>query len=202
MLHQIRILLFPLRYLKIYHEDKYWFDWVFPLVLTSIVLLVHFSIPSGLSLAGGDGLVKALNPLIQVLTGFYVAALAVIATFQNSDIDKLMKGDPPEVFEPRGAEDVSVKLTRRRFLSYMFGYLAFVSFVLYGMGVVILMSAGYVTHIPPSSLYWGKTIGIGLFSFAFFNLVITTLLGLYYLTYKIHLKDSVIVTRGHDDKEG
>ncbi len=74
---------------------------------------------------------QLVNGLLQVLIGFFVASLAAVATFQRPGMDENMRGKAPTL-QGKG-------VTRRQYLCYMFGYLAFMSIAVYfGSGVLEL----------------------------------------------------------------
>ncbi|MGK9996690.1 hypothetical protein O6197_24780, partial [Salmonella enterica subsp. enterica] len=84
-----------------------------------------------ISLIETNGLLLQVNGLLQVLIGFYIAALAAVSTFSSSSIDEVMAGVPPTLVEKFRGQKLTVELTRRRFVCYLFGYLALVSFMLF-----------------------------------------------------------------------
>jgi hypothetical protein len=86
-----------------------------------------------------------------------------------------------------------IDLSRRRFLSLMFGYLSFVSLFLYlGGGIANLFADSFKALLP---LYWhpaARWIFVFLYIFLLANLLITTLLGLFYMSDRIHRHDPVL----------
>lgn len=188
-------LLAPIGYLRLKHQEKIWFDFVIPFLISALVVVVYLLLPRPFPLLGDRGLISAVNGLLQVLTGFYIAALAAVATFDKPGMDLIMDGDPPTINEMRKGAPKDIELTRRRFLSYLFGFLSFESLLLFVIGVVLnLLSdsicvwmdgAEYLTGIVKPFLLFIYMAMLG-------NLVTTTLLGLYYLTVRIHVNKSVI----------
>src|SRR5258706_8987546 len=79
-------------------------------------------------------MVPAFTDLLQVLTGFYIASLAAVATFNKPGLDDPMAGDPPTLREDYCAITTVKPLTRRRFLCLLFGYLSWLSLFLYFIG--------------------------------------------------------------------
>ncbi|MEJ1644057.1 hypothetical protein SMA60_27945, partial [Escherichia coli] len=71
--------------------------------------------------------------------GFYIAALAAVSTFSSPSIDEVMAGDPPTLLEKFRGQKIKVELTRRRFVCYLFGYLALVSFMLFCLGMISVL---------------------------------------------------------------
>ncbi|HAU4875867.1 TPA: hypothetical protein F3L11_12875 [Aeromonas hydrophila] len=144
--------------------------------------------PKPFPLMGPSGLIVQINGLLQVLIGFYIASLAAVATFQGQGMDEFMDGTPPTLKEEiKGAKKIT-KLSRRRFLSYLFGYLALMSLAVFFAGVVVNLVSPSLSQWF-AGFDWGNYYKLGLlFVYLFFicNVFITTLLGLYYLTVRIH----------------
>lgn len=184
----VRKLAAPMSYLRIFHSEKIWFDLYLPLFFASFFTAGYTLIPMPFPLLGTTGLIVQINGLLQVLIGFYIAALAAVATFQGRGMDGFMDGTPPTLKEKSKGLYKSIPLSRRRFLSYLFGYLALMSLAVFFSGVVVnLVSSSLSQWI--SSLTWAFHYKLGfLFTYLFLvcNIFITTMLGLYYLTVRIH----------------
>jgi hypothetical protein len=181
----------PLSYLLIKHEEKRWYDYRIPLIGAVIVMCVYYFYPNQIPLVGTTGLLVQVNGLLQVLIGFYIAALAAVSTFSNSTIDEVMAGDAPTLVEKFRGTKLKVELTRRRFVCYLFGYLALASFFLFCLGLISILvgktvSSGLGELISPDFLWAFKTIFIGLYSLILINIITTTLLGLYFLSVRFH----------------
>ncbi|MGV3170508.1 hypothetical protein ACEE45_09280 [Proteus vulgaris] len=184
-------LLQPLKYLTIKHEEKRWYDIWYPLAASLIVVLVYWFIDKPFSILGKNGLIPQINGLLQILIGFYIASLAAIATFSNKNIDSVMAGTPPTVKEKVNGKYRAIPLIRRRFLCYLFGYLALAGFILFGVGLIMILFSPQLEHSVSmihydSALKIFKTLFVWGYTFALANIVSTTLLGLYYLTVRIH----------------
>ncbi|WP_025123875.1 MULTISPECIES: hypothetical protein [unclassified Serratia (in: enterobacteria)] len=184
-------LLAPLGYLKIRHDEKWKYDFGYP-VLGALMLTICYGVMSvPFSILGKGGLVPQVNGLLQVLIGFYIAALAAVATFSNPAIDELMAGTPPTIKEQYRENWLVVPLKRRRFLCYLFGYLALLSFSVFGFGLAVSLFTDSVInfiilHSSPVVLKCFKVMFLFIYSTVLLNLVTTTLLGLYYLSIRIH----------------
>lgn len=185
------VILTPLRYIRIKYPDKRILEVFFPMIFATGFLIVDFFTAGGLNVIGERGLVDKFSSLIQILSGFYIAALAAIATFQNSTIDDVMSGSPPTIVEPdsNGFFGV-VELTRRRFLSYMFGYLAFISIGLFFLGVVVELIAPILKIVIPGYIDYFQSFFVFVYTYVFFSMMLTTFLGLYFLSYRIHLVEN------------
>lgn len=117
----IKKLLKPLYYLKIKHEQKLFIDIYLPLMVAALFCFAfsyfcrnRFCRKKWFSAVG--------EWLLQVLMVF-VASLAAVATFQRPGMDENMRGKAPTL-QGKG-------VTRRQYLCYMFGYLAFMSIAVY-----------------------------------------------------------------------
>ncbi|WP_447873440.1 hypothetical protein [Serratia fonticola] len=184
-------LLAPLGYLKIKHSEKWRYDFGYPLLGAALFTLCYGLMSSPFSILGKGGLVPQVNGLLQVLIGFYIAALAAIATFSNPTIDELMAGTPPTIREEYRGNWIVVELKRRRFLCYLFGYLALLSFSVFGFGLAASLFTDsvinfLVLHSSEVVLKSLKLLFLYVYCAVIFNMVTTTLLGLYYLSIRIH----------------
>lgn len=184
VLHQ---LLTPIRYLFIRHPAKRLLDWVVPALLASIVTSALLSLPHPVRVLGESGLISIFTNLLQILVGFYIAALAAVATFERSGMDEPLAGEPVQMVELCNGHLTTVNLTRRRFLSMMFGYLSFLGLALYFFGALVTLLAENLRVVIPDEMRI-SAIGAFLFFYLFWasNLLVTTLLGLHYLSDRIH----------------
>lgn len=181
----------PLSYLRIKHEEKGWYDYKIPLAVSLFVTVMYHSHASKISLVATNGLLLQVNGLLQVLIGFYIAALAAVSTFSSPSIDEVMAGDPPTLLEKFRGQKIKVELTRRRFVCYLFGYLALVSFMLFCLGMIsVLIGKPFhlwlVTFVSAEIILWLKTFFVSVYIFILMNIITTTLLWLYFLAVRFH----------------
>jgi hypothetical protein len=177
----------PVAYLRIRHPVKAWFDWYIPLLLTVVCVAFILVIPKPIKLFGDHGVVFIITDLIKMLTGFYIAALAAVATFPRDSMDEPIEGEPVTLSVKRKGVAKKSELSRRRFLSYLFGYLAFMGLALYFVGAVSSLLGPNLTLLQLA--WWGVLLKwCFVFGYLFFtiNLLTTTLLGLHFLTDRIH----------------
>ncbi|MCB1509637.1 MAG: hypothetical protein KDJ36_01945 [Hyphomicrobiaceae bacterium] len=177
-------LLTPLSFLRLESADLFRYQWGIPGALTIASLIVYYILPTEPLLLGSEGLVARMNGLLGTLIGFYIAALAAVATFPNAKLDETMKGRAPKLAYQRGGENRVETLTRRRFLSVLFGYSAFLSIALYGFGILTFaiepsIEQGLLRRIL--SVVW-----IASYAFMLNSLTVVTLLGLSYLIERMH----------------
>lgn len=169
----------PLRYLKITHREKTFFDYVLPAIATAIFLVVNqYLLPKPLLFLGEKSIVSIVNGILQMLSGFYIASLAAVATFSRPEIDEQMLNAPTLN---------SIPVTRRLFLTHLFGYLAFTSIMLYFIGGFAQIATENINQIAGSE--YGEIISWfakSFYTFGIFNLIFVTLLGLYFMIDRIH----------------
>lgn len=188
----------PLRYLSIDHPEKRKFDLYLPLIFCVIFILPIFSEQFRQDALGALDIVGKISGFLGVLTGFFIAALAAVATFGKQEMDDPMPGEPPVRLEHRvNRETYFEALSRRRFLSLLFGYLSFMSLTLYIIGYIYLVLDKYLiaTSYPPL-LFPGVRTGIFsvfwvFYSFFIANILSNTYLGLFYLSDRIHRPNKV-----------
>ncbi|HIF5822076.1 TPA: hypothetical protein ACX3FG_002762 [Vibrio parahaemolyticus] len=174
-----RQLVSPLSYLtRFEHKAKRWYDVWYPLFFAIVTILFLFfavdesKIPS---------LIKDINGFLGNLPGFFIAALAAIATFGNARIDEEVNGVKVYMQDGSGPFPVS----RRRFLSSMFAYLTGLSLITV-IGTHIALRIQVENPFLEKALNWG---GFFLFFFVIWQLVLTSFLGLYYLGERLHESD-------------
>ena len=171
-----------------------------------IALVIVFSLPLLSDSFRADAVEKLdvigkLSAFLGVLTGFFIAALAAVATFGKTEMDDPMPGDPPLRLEHKiNKETFFENLTRRRFLSLLFGYLSFLSLTLYVIGYGYTVVDGYfvsslakTTREAVFSIFWI------FYMFWIANILSNTYLGLFYLSDRIHRPNKAPVW-GSDDK--
>lgn len=191
----------PLQYLKIAHPEKWKFDYGLPLFLAAFFALPLISHDFVKDALGSLDIVGKLSSFLGVLTGFFIAALAAVATFGKQEMDDPMPGEPPVRLEHKvNTETYFENLSRRRFLSFLFGYMSFLTLVLYVVGYVYLISDKY--WLAEAAPLWRPTIFRifwCVYVFALANLLSNTLLGLFYLTDRIHRPNRVAQWGSRDD---
>ena len=193
-------LLKPLAYLLLRHESLRTFQWYLPLFLSIVASLVFLFLPAKPTFTAADGLIPIVTRLLQILTGFFIASLAAVSTFDKRNMDELMSGTAPYLLIRVNGEKVKDELTRRRFLCYLFGYLSLLSFGLYFLGSLSSLAAENL-HVVIPVKYFSACRFTCLFIYLLFTfqLIVSTLLGLYYMTHRIHVKDYTVLM---DEEEG
>jgi hypothetical protein len=176
-------------YLSIRHPTKPVVDWVVPGVLSLVATVAVFLVRGKINFYGAGGFVSLALGYVQNLPGFYIAALAAIATFPRVEIDQVLAGNPvPKIVtvDSQGNENL-IELTRRRFLCLMFAFLTAECIVLTILSAIGLTLAAPVRAAVSDFLYIALFI-IATFSYfmLFFQLIVATFWGIFYLGEKIH----------------
>lgn len=174
----------PVSYLFIKHRDKYLYDWVIPSLALGVLAVVSYVMK--LTLLDMYDFLAGVSEFLSSLPGFFVAALAAIATFNRLDIDKPMAGeDPPKVETLINTQYRDVELSRRRFLCMLFSFLAVQSIVLSVVGL-IPESFGFYND---DQVLVSDYVAYGFIASYFFftmQLLTATMHGMYYLGDRIH----------------
>ncbi|HIH2651542.1 MAG: hypothetical protein IOC39_25755 [Burkholderia sp.] len=185
-------LLRPFAYWSIKFEKKWQLDWGIPAVLTimSVAALVGASHLKPIMVLGDSGLLAKMLSFVQSLPGFYIAALAAIATFNRIDIDRIMPAPPPRMNVNIRGRSIAIDLTRRRFLCVLLAFLTAESLVLI-MTAMLGLSAGPSLKLAVTEEYQRLTLYscLAIYMLFFWQMLCVTFLGLFYLGERIHQPD-------------
>lgn len=183
-------LLRPLAYITIRDESKWKIDFAFPLVLAVLSTSTFVLLPKTPTIFSSVGFVALFIGLLQILPGFYLTALAAVATFNRPDMDFLMPAPVPTVSISVSGMPQNIDLTRRRMLSMLFGYLTFVCFAMYFGSVISIIAAPSVKEIMPETVHaWAVRFFIFLYAFFMGQIISITMFGLYQLSDRMHQPD-------------
>ena len=189
----------PCNYLRIRHGEglfasKAVYDFVLPAVLTGLTIAVALALNMKLSIFHNEKFFSSLSGLLSILIGFYMAALAAVATFDRAGIDNRLVGTDAvlKVRNPDGGGVKDKLLSYRQFISYLFGNASFLSFVIYAclllagstwkrIEAVIAKYPG-ADWVMPSML---DPISFVVVFFCLWQLFVTSLLGIYFLAERI-----------------
>lgn len=186
------MLLRPFLYLRIRHSTSTlpWMNWGVPAVIAAVTLAEFGLLAPSVNLFHASGVFDRLLGFIQSLPGFYLAALAAVATFGRPDLDELMPGTPPTAPILYHGKSRVVELTRRRFLSLLFSYLTALSIAITLTLVVGLPVVDQVRAALPSGFVAAaRCLVAAPVLFFTSQLVVVTLWGLYYLGERMHTPD-------------
>lgn len=177
-------LLRPWSYLLIRPQtsDLKMVNYYLPLGLALVTIFSSYLINSdGATIFLDDSALIKIGSFIQTLPGFYLAALAAIATFSKPDLDAFLLGKELYISNEDGNE---IRLTRRRFLTIMFAYLTVQSFV-FSLLCVMINNINFSIFDYATNNYLAFIVG-GFLFFIFWQLITITLWGIFYLAEKIH----------------
>lgn len=188
----LRNLLRPLAYLTIDHRQKWVVDWLYPLLLAALSTAVLFILKSkaNFPLYADNAIVGKILGFVQGLPGFYIAALAAIATFNKIDIDKTMPAPAPKLGIMIQGKSIAIELTRRRFLCSMFAFLTAESFFVIVMAILGETLSAPIKSLLPTSLHCiASAAFIFVLMLAFWQMLVTSFFGLFYLGDRLHQPD-------------
>ncbi|MBT2326491.1 hypothetical protein J7E62_29690 [Variovorax paradoxus] len=182
----------PFAYLTIKHKSRLpqIVNWIVPSAIA--ILAVGTARAGGLDIDvfGTNGAVSRVLSFVQSLPGFYIAALAAIATFGGVDMDRIMPGDAPTMSIIYHGQSTEVKATRRRFLSAMFSYLTACSLAITLGSIGVLAIAEPLARLVPTQFHWAFKDVFGFLYLLFLGqMTCVTMWGLFYLGERIHTPD-------------
>jgi len=162
------------------HPDKWVYDWAVPALITATMIFYCSQFVAVETIFSSNGLVSKLNSVISTLPGFFIAALAAVATFGRSDIDDIMD-HPPKIEILKGEHLIEVEMTRRRYLSVLFAYLTAISSIISICGYFVTESS-IVTDKSNVAIYAASAV----YFFIVSQMIVATFQGLYYLGERLH----------------
>lgn len=170
-------------FFRLRSEDITYFQYVFPTVLTLVTLVLYELIQGDYFVVNLDSFVASATTLMGVLIGFYIAALAAVTSFPNESLNSIMSGRAPKIRE-RTAENLE-EITRRRFLSILLGYCAFLSIFIYGVGSVAA-AIEVSTDVSPLARSFMTSLWWFIYTWLLASLLTVTMLCLHYLIDRMH----------------
>lgn len=190
----LRYLLRPFAYLRITESGRtlILMNWLLPLLLAAIATIGIWCVAPAVNFYKTDGLFSKVLGFVQSLPGFYIAALAAVATFSQEALDKPMAGQAPKARIVYNGKLIEVDLTRRRFLCLMFSYLTAVSFVL---TLALVFSTSLAASLRegvcgnPWYIALARWGGASVLLFVTAQMVTVTFYGLFYLGERMHTDD-------------
>lgn len=182
-------LLAPLRFLRIEHRRSKRYNFAYPAIGGAALVLLLTLSPGPISVFGDGGLLHQIQTFLSILGGFCIAALILLATDENPLLAEPFTGSNPPVLV---GEEYS--LTRRRFLAYLFGYLSFSCFaILVWVTIADLLAQAFQGKLPSTLILTGNSLfyfGLGVW---LTHVGVVSMLGLYYLTERLHMRPPKIV---------
>jgi hypothetical protein len=189
----------PIRYLRIENgerlfQSKLVYDWFIPVFMALSVVLGCWLLDLKLSQTGYQRVLDRIAELLALLIAFYMAALAAVSTFDRKGLDETIAPGHAILNRYSATDEMwrDENLTYREYICYLFGYLSFLSIFIYiAVMVFDIVHAKLDLFIAPIYIM-GISLASGLnlffvFLFLFFlaQLLITSLLGIYFLTERI-----------------
>lgn len=181
----IRILRSPFTFLFVKYPGGIALAWVIPAVLSVAVVGLVLALGIDVPVTGDDGILKAAVSLFTVAGGFFVAALTVLVTNDHKILNAYFVGENKPYIKGEREE-----LTRKRFLSLLFGYLSFASFSIVVFCLLIGVYADFFVSLQKGILRFCLSyIGGFIAAFVAFQLFLLSMVGLHYLTDRLHRSD-------------
>lgn len=183
------VFLRSLNYLRVSHGYAIRYNWIYPLLLGGASACCILQLVTVKSLFETEGLVRLFTPVLSILAPFYIAALAAVATFSgNKSVDSPFSMSQPVLLKVigDGGDWESIDVTPRHFLSLLFGYCTSLSLFLLLVSIFapfIEKIAETVSSNSPEFLLTGVFL---VFTVLLSQLILGTLLGVYYLADRIH----------------
>lgn len=183
------VFLRSLNYLRVSHGYALRYNWIYPLLIggaTAFGILQLVAVPS---LFEADGFVRSFTPVLSILAPFYIAALAAVATFSgNPSVDRPFYMSQPVLLKVigDGGDWENIDVTPRHFLSLLFGYCTSLSILL----LLVSIFAPFIAKLAETVSYnWASFLLLAVFlvfTVLLSQLILGTLLGVYYLADRIH----------------
>ncbi|WP_312529264.1 hypothetical protein [Paracoccus sp. (in: a-proteobacteria)] len=164
-------------------QDLIYFQYIYPTVIVGASVLAYKLVSDGYVIVNLRAMVASATTLMGVLIGFYIAALAAVTSFPNAGLDNVMSGEAPKIREL--VHGNLVPLTRRRFLSTLLGYCAFISIFIFVIGSISAAS-DLALETPEKVRYIFRIVWWGSYAWLLASLLVVTMLCLHYLIERMH----------------
>lgn len=164
-------------------QDLIYFQYIYPTVIVGASIIAYKLVSDGYVIVNLRAMVASATTLMGVLIGFYIAALAAVTSFPNAGLDNVMSGEAPKIREM--VHGNLVPLTRRRFLSTLLGYCAFISTFIFVIGSISAAS-DLALEIPKKVRYILRIVWWGSYAWLLASLLVVTMLCLHYLIERMH----------------
>lgn len=190
MLNDMLQLFRPLDFLKVQNARRGVYQIKLPLIFAAIIIFLQSYGKSSINILADDAFIARTMLFLQILVPFTIAALAAVATFPSKIMDTKLSGNPkPKLRRKVRGEFIEEELTRRRYVCLLFGYLALLGILLLLLGIILPDIIRLLAMIPWLGGEPVQYAALGIFAFMSGNLLSNTLLGLFYLSDRIHRQD-------------
>lgn len=136
-----------------------------------------------------DGFVRETLSILSILAPFFIASLAAVATFDGpADFDEPFKMSSPLTLTivGKGGEWALIHPTQRHFLSLLFGYCATLAIFLLLFVILSPTLSSPWFGISTDAWWYAQAVSMILFVFFLTQLVLSMMLGIYYLADRLH----------------
>ena len=174
--------------LKIYRDAIPW-------ATVLAALTMYWCLPLRIPLVGNVSVSSLASPFFASLPGFFIAALAAVATFNGADLDREMSNVTAKL-TIRG-EEAESRITLRVFLCYLFAYLTAISFLGFFLCASVSLLAGNLHQLAEMASHGQpareqaatnglRSLFVGLVALIGAKVIFCTALGLYFLAERVH----------------
>jgi hypothetical protein len=201
----------PFAYLRIkvgsgWCESKLFVDFGAPFFLAVALCLLHREVLGSPEFFGADQFVAKFSKFFELLSAFFLAALAAVAVLDRKGLDEPLRGFQAtlERWSNERSQYIDVVISRRQFVCYLFAYLSAATLL---ATLILPFFEFYVKNlkadwaqISPCWFVFGRFIFFGLLS----NIVIVSLYGIYFLSDRIQTfsesKDDMSAAQTHSEE--
>lgn len=176
--------------MRINHPLKWRWDVLYPALAAGSITASIYAFPKVDNVFGTSaGYLDGLGKILVILAGFYITSLTLVATAQSEMLEKSVSGHPKVTL---GKSELA--LTRRRFLSYLFGYLSFSSFCLVIIGYAAILLAPGIKAATKEEWHTAAQVSFLLvYNLWVCHVLFATLVGLYYFSERLAKPDSEVI---------
>lgn len=159
---------------------------ILAIVFCSIFALIDHSSAAGVNIFNHKAF-DNISTFVQILPGFYIGSLAAIASYNYPPMDNVMSLPAPFLKEQVEGGFRESKLSRRRYLTLLFGYLSAIS-ILSAVFIFIVRLIYDVNIFAVPTMFYNIVYYVTafLFFFIFWQMIVVTLFGIYYLADRMH----------------
>lgn len=183
----------PFLFLRVSYPNATMISWIAPIIMSSSTMIVVYLLPGSINIGGADGFLERVITIMTISGGFFVTSLTVILTNESAVINGKFIGEgKPEIISE------GEFLTRKRFLSLLFGYISFISFCIVGIiSFSLVVSSSFRIILNDITFEILEYVsGFILLTFLF-QIFLFSMVGLHYLADRLHRADG----RSHFSKE-
>lgn len=195
--------LVSIRYFQIKVEGGRSGEFIAPAILSLVICSVLFAFFPMTGIFGEKGFIDRFSGLLSALVGFFIAALAAVATFQGhaNSMDEPMPGKSATLVTVIRGEPTKKQISRRRYLSLLFGHLATTSFILLITTFVFMMSFQIKSDLGNNIICAINFAALFFYVYVLTHLAVGTAIGIYYLSERIHEVNAKVIQDASVDED-